>query len=127
MTTAEKEHLIQSYINAYNSFDVDGMLKDLNDKVQFKNIAGNEVNMVLDGRTAFEAQAKQAMQLFQSRQQTVTTFQHEGDQTTCSISYNGILAVDLPAGLQKGTDLQLNGKSIFTFSHNKITVITDIG
>jgi hypothetical protein len=37
-----------------------------------------------------------------------------------------VLAKDLPNGLKKGQELNLSGKSIFKFSGNKITSLTDL-
>ena len=44
MTLEEQKILIQNYIAAYNSFDIDGMLALVHPEVIFKNVAGGQVN-----------------------------------------------------------------------------------
>ncbi|WP_255563236.1 nuclear transport factor 2 family protein [Mucilaginibacter sp. 21P] len=55
-----REAIINNYIDAYNSFDIDGMMKDMADDVVFENISGGQVNMTLNGLQAFRQQAEQA-------------------------------------------------------------------
>lgn len=121
-----RELIISNYVKAYNNFDVEGMLKDLALTVKFQNISNGDVNMELDGIEAFQKQAKQAAQLFESREQIIRSFKHTGNQTEIAIDYNAVLATDLPNGLKKGDALNLKGHSIFTFNGDKIIGIMDI-
>ena len=121
-----REQLINQYITAYNNFDIDGMLASLDANIQFENISDGVVNMTLNGLSAFKAQAEQAMNIFSSRQQTVTQFKHSPVQTEVDIAYHAVLAADQPNGMKRGDELNLNGKSVFKFSNDKIVGITDI-
>lgn len=122
----QREQIIQHYIDSYSNFDVEGMLKDLDDNVQFENISGGDINMSLKGLSAFREQAEKAKAFFSSRKQSIKNFQHKDNQTEIEIDYHAVLAIDLPNGLKKGDSLNLTGKSIFTFDDSKITAITDI-
>ncbi|RFS15118.1 nuclear transport factor 2 family protein [Emticicia sp. C21] len=122
----QQEQLIQHYIKSYNNFDVEGMLRDLDENVQFENISGGEVNMSIQGLSAFRDQAEKAKAFFSDRQQLIKSFQHKHNQTEIEIDYHVILAIDLPNGLKKGDALDLKGKSVFTFNNLKIIAITDI-
>jgi hypothetical protein len=122
----QRELIISNYIKAYNSFDVEGMLKDLTPTVKFENVSNGEVNMALDGIDALREQAVQAAQLFASRGQIIRSFSHNGNQTEIEIDYNATLAVDLPNGLKKGDELSLKGKSVFTFDGDRVVGIRDI-
>jgi hypothetical protein len=122
----QREQIIEQYIESYNNFDVEGMLKDLDEQIRFENISGGEVTLIIDGLSAFSKQAEKAKAFFSSRKQTIRNFVHTGNQTTIEIDYHAILAIDLPNGLKKGNSLDLKGKSVFTFSDTKITSITDI-
>jgi hypothetical protein len=51
---------------------------------------------------------------------------HTGDKTEIEIDYSAIAAMNFPNGLQKGEELVLKGKSVFTFKNNKIITLTDI-
>lgn len=128
MTGYEKrEQLIQAYIDAYNNFDIEGMMAGLKNSMEFKNITGGVVDLHLQGLEAFKQQAIQAVAFFNQRQQTVTAYKHEPAQTEVTIDYQAIVAADLPNGLKQGDLLQLSGTSVFTFDGGKISGITDIG
>jgi hypothetical protein len=122
----QRERIISNYIKAYNNFDIDGMLTDLDPWVKFVNISSGGVNMTLTGLSAFKDQAIQAKDLFSSREQTIKSFKHADDQSEIEIAYSAVLAIDLPNGLKRGDKLNINGKSTFKFSGDKIIEITDI-
>jgi len=123
-----KEEIIRNYIHAYNSFDVKGMVRDLAPSVKFTNLSNGKVTLATEGLKAFEEQAMQAVVLFSQRKQTILSVSHTDDNTVeIGIDYHAILAVDLPNGLNKGDELSLSGKSIFTFNaENQITALKDV-
>nr|WP_305050632.1 hypothetical protein [Elizabethkingia bruuniana] len=55
---SRKEHIIRSYINAYNQFDIPGMVANLHDNIIFKNIQDGETNLLLQGKKEFRQQAE---------------------------------------------------------------------
>ena len=118
--------IIQDYVKAYNNFDVQGMIKNLHEDVIFKNISNNEVNLITNGKLAFEEQALQAKQYFKTRQQSITNIVFTNEIAEISIEYKGIIAFDLPNGLKENDKIELQGKSIFRFTDDKIIEITDI-
>jgi hypothetical protein len=122
----QQRQLINNYIKAYNNFDIEGMLAGLAADVKFENISNGEINLSLNGIEAFKQQAQQAAGIFSSRTQTATSFNYTEDVTEVDIAYHAILAIDLPNGMKKGDALNITGKSVFEFSGNKITGITDI-
>ncbi|GAB3166743.1 nuclear transport factor 2 family protein [Telluribacter humicola] len=121
-----REEIIRNYVEAYNQFDVDQMVADFDEAIVFENISNGETTLSLTGLPAFREQAVQATTYFSSRTQTVLSFQHQDDQTEVAIDYQGILAIDFPDGLKKGDSISLKGKSVFTFSGNKVVKLTDI-
>lgn len=122
----EREQIIQAYVEAYNQFDVEGMLAHLDENVQFKNIANGEVNLHLEGKEAIRQQAEQSKGYFSERCQTITSFKHENDLCEIEVDYEAVLAMDLPMGLKKDDRIQLEGRSIFQFKNDKIIALTDI-
>jgi hypothetical protein len=122
-----REQIINYYINAYNNFDVNGMVANMDPSIKFENISNGQVNMTLNGLPAFIEQAEQAKAMFISRQQTVKSFKHTANQTEIDIAYYAVLAIDLPNGMKKGDELNLTGKSIFKFLDDNISELTDIG
>jgi len=119
-------HTIKEYINAYNNFDVAGMLAVLHPEIQFKNRTAGEVTMTIDGLAAFKSQAESVLPFFTERKQTVTGVDDSNGQTEISIDYKAILAADLPNGLKAGEQLELQGKSIFRLKDGLIVFIEDI-
>ncbi|MEJ5962079.1 nuclear transport factor 2 family protein [Pedobacter immunditicola] len=122
----QREQIIHNYVNAYNNFDIDGMLIHLDPDILFKNVSEGAINMTLEGLTAFRAQAEKAKSLFSQRYQQIIRFKHDEHQSEIDIDYRATLAVDLSDELKKGSKLELKGKSIFKFSQDKIIAITDV-
>ena len=56
----------------------------------------------------------------------ITNFTSEGDQASIEISYEAVLAMDLPNGMKKGEVMNLMGRSEFVFKDGKIWRLTDI-
>lgn len=52
---SRKEHIIRSYINAYNQFDIPGMVANLHDNIVFKNIQDGETNLLLQGKKSSDS------------------------------------------------------------------------
>lgn len=121
-----RERIIQDYVDAYNAFDIDKMVADLDENAKFVNISDGIVNMSLIGLNAFREQAEHSRNLFSTRSQTIKSFLHKEDETEIEIDYHGVLAIDLPDGPKKGEELRLQGRSVFRFSGNKIVELTDL-
>jgi hypothetical protein len=123
---AQRELLIRNYVEAYNRFDVDGMVKDMADDIVFENVSDGQVNLTSSGVAAFRQQAVQAVHLFTERKQTILSFHHQEALTTINVGYYAIVAADLPNGWKKGDELRLSGQSIFRFEIGSIVALTDI-
>ena len=124
-----KEHYtaaIEDYIRAYNNFDVEGMCQNLSKAIVFENISGGEVGMHIEGIENFKQQADEATAYFSDRHQNIESWSFNHNTVTVEISYEAILAIDLPNGLKKGDVLTLKGTSEFTFEDNKIVLLKDI-
>ncbi|MEP0265324.1 nuclear transport factor 2 family protein [Dokdonia sp.] len=122
----QKLEVIKSYINAYNSFDVKGMIKNLSSDIIFKNITNDTVDLVTNGVDEFKTQAEKAVSFFSQREQKIINAIQENDIITIGIDYTGTLAIDLPNGLKEGEILEMQGKSIFRFEGLQIIEINDI-
>jgi ketosteroid isomerase-like protein len=126
MNEDDKRSLIKRYLEAYNAFDIDGMMSAMHPDIEFKNVSGGEVNTTASGANEFRKLAEQAKGLFSMRKQTITSFQTKDDQAFIGIDYEGVLASDFPNGMKAGEILRLNGQSEFAFRDGKIHRITDI-
>src|SRR4051794_27284238 len=105
MTNEEKKEAIENYIRAYNSFDIEEMLADLDERIIFKNISGGELTHELEGIEDFRAQTVQAAEFFTDREQKITGFSFAGDACEIEIDYRATIAIDFPNGLKAGDRL----------------------
>lgn len=126
MNEEKRKNLIENYIHAYNSFDVDAMTMNLDDEIVFRNISGGETTLELKGIDAFRNQAEQVVSFFAEREQKITGFINRENECEVEIDYRATFAADLPDAFKKGDRIELKGRSIFRFSDAKISEIEDI-
>ena len=125
MESRVKKDLIDRFVRAYNSFDVDGMLALMHPECSFQNISGGQVTASAAGIRQFRELAETAKSLFSTRSQTITAYKLEQTSVTADIDYQGVLRVDLPDGPKAGHTLKLKGKSIFRFRDGLIYELID--
>lgn len=126
MNVEEKRSLVRRYINAYNTFDIEGMMSLLHTGIEFKNISNGEVNVTAYGKEEFRLLADQSKNVFSSRTQTIKGFKDRDDKIRIDLIYEGVLISDLPNGMKAGETLVMNGCSEFSFREGKIIQLTDI-
>lgn len=120
------KEIIEKYIEAYNSFDIEKMIFDMHNNVRFENISNGEITLTTNGIVELKNQAEQTKQYFTEREQRITNIDINNDIVEIDIDYKGILAIDFPNGLKAGDKIELKGKSIFKFKDNKIIELKDI-
>lgn len=125
MTSSRQKEIIEGYIAAYNSFDIEALLQFVHPDVLFKNFSGDEVNATATGYHEFREMAEQSKSLFSARCQQITSFESVGGTATVGINYEGVLAADLPNGMKVGDILKLKGRSVFEFLDGMLYRITD--
>jgi ketosteroid isomerase-like protein len=125
METSAKKDLIERFVRAYNSFDVDGMVALMHPECSFQNISGGQVTALAAGIRQFRELAEESKALFSSRSQKITAYKFEQESVTVDVDFQGVLRVDLPNGPQAGQTLNLKGKSIFRFRDGLIYELID--
>ncbi|MBU5350581.1 nuclear transport factor 2 family protein [Paenibacillus lautus] len=125
MVSKEIRDIIENYLEAYNSFEIEGMVNLLHKDIIFRNISNGETTSETRGIQAFRELAEQSSTMFSSRRQIITEYSVINDKVEVGIDYEGILAVDFPDGLKVGDKMQLNGKSKFEIKEGKISLIED--
>ncbi|MED3575043.1 nuclear transport factor 2 family protein [Cytobacillus praedii] len=125
MDSDKTKQIINYYVEAYNSFDVEGIVKLLHKEIIFRNFSNGEVDTETKGIQEFKELAENSSKIFASRRQTIIGYSAVDDKVEVHIKYEGILAVDLPNGLKAGDKLQLKGKSVFQIKAGKILLIED--
>jgi hypothetical protein len=126
LTETERKILVESYVGAYNRFDIAGMLTNLDEKIVFKNISDGETTLEIEGLDAFRKQAEYGASLFSERKQIIEKMVFAGEICEVDIDYKAKLAADSPGGLRAGEEISLKGKSKFRFADGKITEIQDV-
>ncbi|WP_433922931.1 nuclear transport factor 2 family protein [Paenibacillus taichungensis] len=125
MENSNLKDLIEKYLSAYNTFNIDGMIGVLNENIHFRNISKGEVNSETKGIQEFRTLAEQSIKVFSQRRQVIKNIIFAGDKAEVDIDYEGILSRDLPNGMKAGETLKLQGKSIFQMKDKKIILIED--
>lgn len=126
MEPHNKEEIIRNYMNAYNSFNVEEMIRVLHPEIEFINIIGGETNLTLNGIDAFKAQAQDACKLFKTRNQEIVSIFYGDNHVEVDIYYTGVFAIDLANGLKAGDPIEIKGKSVFQFHDGLITKLVDM-
>ena len=121
----EQPSVAERFLDAYNTFDVPGMLALLHPNVEFQNVSGGTVTASARGIEEFRALAEHAATLFASRRQTPTAWATDGDDVRVEIDYEGVLAADLGPELRAGDTLRLAGRSTFGFRDGLIARLVD--
>ncbi len=116
---------IETYIDAYNRKDVEGMLMCLAENVFFQNISGGEVTAEALDKQSFEQMARFGASAFESRQQKVVNAITVAGTTLAEIDYTAVVATDLPNGWKAGQKLAFSGASAFRVEDGKIISIVD--
>lgn len=125
MSSDMMKEIIDKYVEAYNAFDIEGMVRLLHKDILFRNFSSGEVNTETNGIEEFRELAEKSTNMFSSRCQTVTDYIAIDDKAEVQIGYEGILAVDMPNGLKAGDKIQLNGKSVFQIKEGRLALIED--
>ncbi|MFB9328869.1 nuclear transport factor 2 family protein [Paenibacillus aurantiacus] len=125
MTYDNAKTIIERYLEAYNAFDIEGMLDLLHEGIVFRNVVSGEANMETQGIRDFRKLAEQSAALFASRCQQALHYRDTPDGIEVEIDYAAVLAADLPNGLRAGEQRKLKGKSVFGISEGKIVRIED--
>lgn len=126
MNPDERVNMIYTYLEAYNSFDIEGMIAVLHDDIAFKNVVGSEVTTSAFGIDEFREVAERSKSVFRRRCQTIRSIEAEDDQVFIGIDFEGTLAIDLPNGMKVGEVIRITGRTEFVFRDGLIQQITDI-
>jgi len=125
MSEARQKELVERYLAAYNAFDIEAMLAQLEPGIRFENFSGGQLTAESSGLEAFRQLAEQSKNLFSEREQRVTGLAREGELLVAEIAWRGRLAADVPGGPPAGTLLEMKGRSEFSFGAAGIVRIVD--
>ena len=125
MTAKTPIDIIYHYVAAYNTFDIDTLCELVDDDIIFENWSGDECTVSTEGIEEFRALANKGKEWFTTRHQTVETIEHQEKCWTAWITFNAVVACDLPNGITKGATLEMKGRSEFYVKDGKIVCLKD--
>lgn len=129
MQSEMKRDLIVRYLQAYNCFDLDGMVSTLSDNIEFENVRKGKSESKSVGLAAFSELTSKAALVFSQRKQTILALE-EKEQTVCiDVAYEATLPADLCMNDEThktGDTLKLNSRCEFSFEDGRICRIRDI-
>lgn len=125
MISSKHREVVESYIEAFNSYDVEAMLQLVHPDVVFNNVVGREINAIVTGIDEFQKLSERAKSCYTARCERITRLESVGDITTVDICFEGVLAVDSPNGMKAGGIDKGTDRSVYEFLDEKIYRITD--
>jgi hypothetical protein len=125
MLEARQKDLIDRYLAAYNAFDIEAMLAQLDPAIRFENYSGGQLTADASGIDEFRRLAEQSKDLFSEREQRVTSLARRGGTVVAEIAWRGRIAAGIRGGPPAGTLLEMRGSSEFDFGDRGITKIVD--
>lgn len=125
MDAAAQRDLVDRYIAAYNAFDIEGMIRTVHPKIEFRNVIDGKVNATAHGIREFRALAEQAAELFTEREQAIAGFTSTGGRAVVDVAWEAVLAKDIPDVGSEGDRLALRGRSEFEFRDGLIIYLVD--
>lgn len=119
----QKKAKIEQYIQAYNAMDIEGMMDNLDQTIEFEFQLDGRIEMKITGFREFRDQAEKNLANFSQREQKILGFKAEGNSIFVDIEFTGIVA---PEFAQKPNQvIQLKGTSEFLFFEGKISQIIE--
>src|SRR5438128_11746285 len=102
MIEAREKDLVDRYLAAYNAFDIDAMLAQLDPAIRFENYSGGQLTADASGTEEFRRLAEQSKGVFSEREQRITSLvqrvTQSGATLVAQIAWRGRIAADIPGG-----------------------------
>jgi ketosteroid isomerase-like protein len=118
--------VVARYLSAYNRKSVADMLACMTEDVVFENVSNSGGSMRTEGKATLARLAESSAQAFASRRQTVQRAVVAADCVALEISYEAVVAVDLPNGWKAGQAISLRGASFIELRAGLICAVVDL-
>ena len=125
MQPQEMKQVVDQYVQAYNTFDIDGMLSLMHEDIIFKIISGIRTNLSTKGKSEFVEIAEQAKEIFSSRCQKIRNYFFDSNKAVVEMDFEGILKLDLDDSITSGERLIFRDKFVFKFKDGLIVSLVD--
>ena len=117
--------IVEKYIEAYNTFNIEEMLSYFLETALFENISNTSGSISVQGISEIKKLANKSKEFFISRKQEIIRMHEGNDHIAVEVLYKAVLNIDFSDTLKKGAALELKGVSIFEFKDGKISRLAD--
>lgn len=121
----EKKDIVDNYVESYNNFDIEGMVKDFDENLEFKNTENGLIILSTKGISEFKEIANKSKDFFTQRKLNVLEYDIGEDFAIIYVNFKAVLSQDLNDSLKAGDEFSIGAKSIFNFKNGKITSLED--
>lgn len=118
--------LINSFIQAYSSFDIQALEQLVDDKFEFKNISQGEVLEEASNKIEFSLILEQSKILFSDRTIEIQSLNLNKQTAQADVLINATMAISTPDGLRAGQVISYNAKLNFYIENLKIQKVSFI-
>lgn len=126
MNIEEKRSVIDRYVHAFNSFDVDTMVSVLHPEISYTCISNGTTVFSAAGIEEFRTLGELWQKLFSSRKLTVIELYEKANLTILEISCSAVWAIESPDGMKAGETLVQEGVAEISFREEKLLGIIEI-
>ena len=120
------KEIVQKYINAYNKFDIDGMISLMHIDCTFEMIHDNKITLKTYGKSDFRQLCILSKNNYKYRKQIIESFKEENNKVEVNLYFKATLAIDIPDLGKKDEKISFETKTIFELKNNAIYKITNI-
>ncbi len=121
----KSEQTVRLYVEAYNTFNLKKMMRNLNDSLCYENFNGGELTLSTNTLAHFKIQAQKMMLVFEKRKLVIEQLTELENEVSISFTSKEIFAIDINEDIVAGDVITMSGETIFTFKEKEIIKIVD--
>lgn len=120
----EQRAIVENFIHSFNSYNIEGMTKDLAENFGYEHLRNGEAGLRAIGIESFKELLRSAEHTYKSRQETIESWELSKYHIEIESSFKGTLATDLSNGMKMGDVIAFDVRTIFEFADGKIECVT---
>lgn len=119
------KQIIEDYIQAYNDFDIDRMMINMDQTIEYEHQVNGRILQKITGFREFKDYAELVGSTYLMRELKPISWKFEGNTVKVEMEFKGEFAIDYREDLAIGDKIESKGESEFIFFQNKIIQIID--
>ncbi len=117
--------LIRSYVDCYNSDDLEGMLACCEDTVVFETVNNPGGSILLKGKDEMREVLVATRQAFSSRNHELVRLIVDGSTAAAETVFSGVAAAQLSSNVRVGDHVSVRGATFFELGQERLGRICD--